>query len=112
MKLLLIINKANEETVNSVFSLAMIASATDDDVTIFGMGSGTQVFTKAQANNDMCCGEKMENIIKESSNIKVCMCVEAGLCKINESDIIDNVELVDMLELVQMIRDSDKVVTF
>ena len=112
MKLLLVLNKNDMETVNSVFSLAMTASAADDEVSIFALGSGTQIFTKEKAPSMFCCDSNLEDIIADGAKIQVCLCVESEMCTIGEQDLISGVKIVDILELLQMIREYDRIITF
>ena len=112
MKLMLVLNKNSEETFNTVFSLAMTATATGDEVAIFIMGSGTAFFERAGKGEALCCGMKFSELIAGHKEIKVCLCVESSSCNISKSDVPEGVQEVDMLEMVQMIRDYDNVLVF
>ena len=112
MKMLLILNKDEDEIVSSVFSLAMTASATGEKVSIFAIGSGTTIFTKEKAEAVNCCGLTVSDLIGQNGKVRVCLCIESKMCNINKNEVIEGVEVVDILELIQMIRDYDKIITF
>ena len=110
--LLMILNKDEPEVVNSVFSLALTAAASGTNVSIFALASGTSLFTKQKAASIQCCGMNVEDIVADIANIKVCLCVESEVCKLEKEDILPEIKVVDILELLQMIEDYDRVITF
>ena len=112
MKMLLILNKDEEEIVSSVFSLAMTASASGEEVSIFAIGSGTTIFTKEKAALVNCCGLSVNDLIGQNGKVRVCLCIESKMCNINVNEVIEGVEVVDILELMQMIREYEKIITF
>ena len=112
MKLLLVLNKDDIETVNSVFSLALTASAAGDEVSIFALGSGGHIFSKEKALSVSCCGMSLADIIAEGAEIQVCLCVESEVCNLREQDLISGRKIVDILELLHMIREHERIITF
>ena len=112
MKLLLILNKDEEAIVSSVFSLAMTASASDEEVSIFALGSGATLFTKEKATSVNCCGLTVNDLIGQNGKIRVCLCIESNACSISKDEVIEGVEVVDILELMQMIREYERIITF
>lgn len=110
MKLLLIINKDEQENLNSAFSLGMTASATGDEVTILGMCSGAKAFVKENAAAIECCGMKIEDLAMEGASISVCICKD--MCASTIENLMDNVDVVDTLGVLHMIKEADRVVTF
>ena len=112
MNLLLILNKDDIETVSSVFSLSLTASAAGEKVSIFALGTGASIFTKKKALSIDCCGLTVNDLIEANGKVRVCLCIESHVCSIKKEDVLDNVEVVDILELMQMIREHDRIITF
>ena len=112
MKLLLILNKDEEVVVNSVFSLALTASAAGEEASIFALGSGATLFTKERAASLDCCGMNVDDLLGQNGKVRVCLCIESKICNINKVDVVGGVEIVDILELMQMIREHERIITF
>ncbi len=105
MKLGIIVNTNDPETAWNVLRLANEALSTGNEVSMFLLGNGVEVGSITDKTFDIAGA--LEKFLNGGGNLLACgTCLglrhqEAGVCAIST-----------MSELVEMISDSDKVVTF
>ena len=104
MKLGIIINTNNPETVWNALRLGNTALGAGHDVNVFLMGSGVEI--EEIRNEKFNVNEVLDNFVRNKGNLLACgTCLkirqqEAGVCPVST-----------MSQLVDLISDSDKVVT-
>jgi uncharacterized protein involved in oxidation of intracellular sulfur len=105
MKLGIILNSNDPETAWNALRLGNTALGADHEVSLFLMGSGVEV-EEIKSEKFNVAGV-LGNFVKDKGNLLACgTCLkvrqqEAGVCPVST-----------MTQLVQLIADSDKVVTF
>jgi len=105
MKLGIILNSSDPETARSALRLGNTALGAGHEVSLFLMGSGVEIEEIRSEKFDVA--EVLGNFAKSKGNLHACgSCLEvrqqeAGVCPVST-----------MLQLVEIIADSDKVVTF
>jgi sulfur relay (sulfurtransferase) complex TusBCD TusD component (DsrE family) len=105
MKLAIILNTNDPETAWNALRLANTASVAGHAASVFLMGSGVEI--EAIKNDKFNVTEVLNNFINGKGNLLACgTCLkvrqqESGICPVSS-----------MPQLLQLIADSDKVVTF
>lgn len=106
MKLGMVIYSDDSETVWNAFRLGVFALKQQDEVSVFLLAKGVEC--QNLDNEKFKVTEAMDQFMAEGGKIKAC-----GTClKLRQSKDAGVCEISTMQDLYEIVRDSDKVVTF